>query len=55
MAHIREIMPPLIFSYKSGITVTQRTCPYERYSGKQPESPKVPQGHHHNHNNNVVS
>jgi hypothetical protein len=35
--------------------VTQRTDTYGEVLKKQPESPKVPQEHHHNHNNSIVS
>jgi hypothetical protein len=35
--------------------VTQRTGPYGEVLRKQPESPKVTQEHHQNHDNNIVS
>jgi hypothetical protein len=35
--------------------VIQRTGPYGEVLGKQPESPKVTQAHHHNQDSIIVS
>jgi hypothetical protein len=35
--------------------VIQRTSPYGEVLGKQPESPKVSQVHHHIQNNIIIS
>jgi hypothetical protein len=51
---LRAYHSTLMFVLLSRV-VTQRTGPYGEVLRKQPESPKVTQEHHQNHDNNIVS
>jgi hypothetical protein len=51
---LRASLSTLMVALLSRVVLNEQVLT-ERYSEKQPESPKVSQEHHRNHNNNIVS